>query len=290
MPNLKALKQRISSVKSTRKITLAMKMVATAGLRRFQGQLKNCSPVSQKIEHNIIQVKTLLEMQDPIPFLLRGRPNPKVHLILVTSSVRGLCGNFNMQLFQKTVQQINLLKQEGKTVKVVCLGAKVASVFGLVTGISVDEVFEIDYKNLPYSVRKISHFVKAKFEAREIDTCSICFMKFISALASESRMKRLIPFQETPQDCKTPPPRLFAVEPSPQHLLEILAFFNLSQQLLEALLESKTSEESARMIAMDNATRNADDMIDRLEVVYNRTRQAYITTELIEIIAGAEAL
>jgi len=287
MPNLKTLKQRIASVKSTKKITGAMKMVATSHLRRAQAQRGPMVHYIAKIESALRLALQELPLSYPKPALVTGRPQG-TQLVVVISSDRGLCGNFNMQTVHRAIQHIRLQEQQGWKTQIVCIGKKAHGVFSLLKTHHLLPPMTIDFKRLQETAGEAAAQIMAWFQSKKIDRCSVVYSHFKSVMVSTPQVLALIPTTLGEEPLETHP--LFGMEPSAQDMVEDLAKFHLFSHLLGAILETKTSEESARLMAMDHATRNADDMIDRLEVVYNRTRQAYITKELIEIIAGAEAL
>ncbi len=295
MPNLKTLKQRINSVKATKKITSAMKMVATSSLRRYQEKLANVIPFAQGVENDVKALKDFLSLKEAIPSIIKGRTPHKSHLLLIFSADRGLCGNYNMRLFQFVLRKINALQKEGIATHIVCLGHKVASLLNLLSHTQPTKIFTLNYKALYASLLPVAYYLTFLFKEGKIDSCSTYFMKFVSALVSNPISYDLIPFSpqhpyENKDSTPVSPRCLFGVEPDAHTFLPNAAFFNIITQLQFAAIEGKASEESARMVARDNATRNAEDMIDKLELLYNRTRQAYITKELIEIISCAEAL
>lgn len=287
MPNLKALKQRISSVQSTKKITSAMKMVATSNYKRFQGRLEGMRHFVENTHRNVGQLAQDINVNDPLPLLFKGHPHLNKTLVFVVGTDKGLCGNFNMVVFHRALQHIHKRQEAGQTVDVICLGKKLKPFFNLVSDVNVIDGAEVDYKDFSTFANRLTYAIEAYISEKEYGTVDLIYTHFESALKSRIVIDPLVPFVPAKNHSSTV---LFGVEPSPPLLLEELTRLNLQSQIAHGCLESKTSEESARMMAMDNATRNADDMIQKLRVVYNRTRQAYITKELIEIISGAEAL
>lgn len=287
MPNLKALKQRINSVRSTKKITSAMKMVATSNYKRFQGRLEGMRYFVENTHRNVGKLFQDIHVNDPIPPLLKGDPGLKKTLIFVVGTDKGLCGNFNMVVFHRALQHVHQRQKEGQNVDVICLGKKLKPFFNLVSDVNVIEVAEVNYKDFSTFANRLTYAIQNYIAEKTYGMVDLVYTQFESALKSSIAIDPLVPFTQQKHQSSTV---LFGVEPSPPILLAELCRLNIQSQLAHGCLESKTSEESARMMAMDNATRNADDMIQKLQVVYNRTRQAYITKELIEIISGAEAL
>lgn len=297
MPNLKDLKNRIDSVKSTRKITSAMKMVAAAKLRRAQDAAESARAYSERMETVLRSLAGSFAGREGGPKLLAGTGADQTHLLVVFTSDRGLCGGFNGSIVREARQLIHDMKSEGKTVKLLCVGRKGSDLLkSEFSGDIVDAVTGIGgKKGIEFSeATAVSDKITEMFEAGEFDTCSIIFNKFQSAMTQIVTTSQLIPFtSEEDEDTDTDSGELKAAyefEPEESEILEVLLPKNLGVQVFQAMLESSASEHGARMTAMDNATRNAGDMIDKLTLTYNRSRQAAITSELIEIISGAEAL
>ena len=298
MANLKDLRLRISSVKSTQKITSAMKMVAASKLRRAQAAAEEGRPYAERMERMLGELTSNLSSVDGAPKLLAGSGVNENHLIVAITADRGLCGGFNGSIIRNTTSKIVELQAEGKKVKLLCLGRKGSDalkrkfsnqIISTLEGLTKDGVVFA-------STRDIASNLVERFEAKEFDVCTIIYNKFVSVISQQVSIQQVIPF---------PVPKVEAVdaeaadesengtylmEPSEEEILDDLLPRNLSIQLYKALLESNASEHGARMSAMDNATRNAGDMLDELTMTYNRTRQAVITSDLIEIISGAEAL
>ena len=291
MPSLKDLKTRINSVKSTQKITSAMKMVAAAKLRRAQDSAEKGRPYADRMQQI---VNSLASKADPIsaPQLLVGNGKDNTHLLVVVSADRGLCGGFNGAITRQTRTEVARLRGEGKTVKLLMVGRKSADALRRELGDSyIDSLEGIQGTAVEYAdAASIGETVRNGFEAGEFDVCTVIFNKFKSAISQEVTLKRLIPAEigEDTQDEDTGVS--YEYEPDEEELLAAVLPRNISTQVYSALLESSAAELAARMTAMDNATRNAGDLIERLTLVYNRTRQATITKELIEIISGAEAV
>ena len=291
MPSLKDLKTRINSVKSTQKITSAMKMVAAAKLRRAQDSAEKGRPYADRMQQI---VNSLVSKADPIsaPQLLVGNGKDNTHLLVVVSADRGLCGGFNGAITRQTRTEVARLRGEGKTVKLLMVGRKSADALRRELGDSyIDSLEGIQGTAVEYAdAASIGETVRNGVEAGEFDVCTVIFNKFKSAISQEVTLKRLIP-AEVGEDTQDDDAGVsYEYEPDEEELLAAVLPRNISTQVYSALLESSAAELAARMTAMDNATRNAGDLIERLTLVYNRTRQATITKELIEIISGAEAV
>ena len=291
MPSLKDLKTRINSVKSTQKITSAMKMVAAAKLRRAQDSAEKGRPYAERMQQI---VNSLASKANPIsaPQLLVGNGKDNTHLLVVVSADRGLCGGFNGAITRQTRTEVARLRGEGKTVKLLMVGRKSADALRRELGDSyIDSLEGIQGTAVEYAdAASIGETVRNGFEAGEFDVCTVIFNKFKSAISQEVTLKRLIP-AEVGEDTQDDDAGVsYEYEPDEEELLAAVLPRNISTQVYSALLESSAAELAARMTAMDNATRNAGDLIERLTLVYNRTRQATITKELIEIISGAEAV
>lgn len=298
MPNLKDLKTRIDSVKSTQKITSAMKMVAAAKLRKAQMSAESARPYAERMEAMVGALAKSFDGVDGAPELLAGNGKDDKHLIVIVSSDRGLCGGFNANIGRYARNKIAELLEAGKSVKVLCLGRKGRDQVARQFGENILETMEDLTKNgARYAdADDIALRIRTMYEKGEIDVCTVVYNKFVSAITQEVTPLQIIPFQlseeetveEESQDDELK--ALYEYEPSEEDILEELLPRNLSVQIFRAMLESYASEQGARMAAMDNATRNAGEMIDNLTLTYNRARQAAITGELIEIISGAEAL
>jgi F-type H+-transporting ATPase subunit gamma len=291
MPSLKDLKTRINSVKSTQKITSAMKMVAAAKLRRAQDSAEKGRPYADRMQQI---VNSLASKADPIsaPQLLVGNGKDNTHLLVVVSADRGLCGGFNGAITRQTRTEVARLRGEGKTVKLLMVGRKSADALRRELGDSyIDSLEGIQGTAVEYAdAASIGETVRNGFEAGEFDVCTVIFNKFKSAISQEVTLKRLIPAEVSEDTQDNDAGVSYEYEPDEEELLAAVLPRNISTQVYSALLESSAAELAARMTAMDNATRNAGDLIERLTLVYNRTRQATITKELIEIISGAEAV
>ncbi len=293
MPNLKELKNRISSVKSTRKITSAMKMVAASKLRRAQELAESSRVYADSLSFILSSLAGNTKNSADLPEILTGRENSKISLLIINSSDRGLCGGFNSNLFRNAKKWISDQQGQGKSVKIMTVGKKASSFYKKT---DLDIVASFEDLNSNDRQLQVSEEIKNKimelFENNEIDEVSILFNKFVSAISQEPTYQSLIPLsnEETSEDDSEANNAIFEFEPDKNELLEYLVPRNFLTQIYRSVLESSASEHAARMTSMDNATRNAGDMIDRLTLTYNRTRQAFITKELIEIISGAEAV
>ena len=293
MPNLKELKNRISSVKSTRKITSAMKMVAASKLRRAQELAESSRVYADSLSFILSSLAGNTKNSSDLPEILTGRENSKITLLIINSSDRGLCGGFNSNLFRNAKKWISDQQGLGKSVKIMTVGKKASSFYKKT---DLDIVASFEDLNSNDRQLQVSEEIKNKimelFENNEIDQVSILFNKFVSAISQEPTYQSLIPLSndETSKEESEANNSVFEFEPDKNELLEYLVPRNFLTQIYRSVLESSASEHAARMTSMDNATRNAGDMIDRLTLTYNRTRQAFITKELIEIISGAEAV
>lgn len=292
MPSLKDYRTRIASVKSTRKITSAMKMVAASKLKRAQEAAEASQPYAKAMAGMISRVAGGVAAGSG-PALLVGTGSNQKHLLVVCSSDRGLCGGFNGNLVRFAKNEIRRLQAEGKKVEIVCVGRKARDVLKRDYASLITETIT----NLGGRGRlgfadalKVSDIILAKFNAGEFDVCSIVYNQFVSVLAQKPATQQLIPFVIAANENAAPNATPYSFEPEEDVILADLLPKNISVQVFRALLDSAAGEQAARMTAMDNATRNAGDMIKNLSVKYNRARQAYITKELIEIISGAEAV
>lgn len=293
MPNLKELKNRIASVKSTKKITSAMKMVAASKLRRAQELAESSRVYADSLAFILSSLAGKTTNNSDLPEILTGRENPKTTLLVINSSDRGLCGGFNSNLFRNAKNWIAQQQAQGKSVKLMTVGKKAASFY---RRSEIDVIAGFDDLASNDRQLQVAEEVKNKivelFDNKEVDEVFILFNKFISAISQEPSYQSLIPMaakESTEEETQTSN-AVFEFEPDKNELLEYLVPRNFLTQIYRSILESSASEHAARMTSMDNATRNAGDMIDRLTLTYNRTRQAFITKELIEIISGAEAV
>ena len=290
MANLKDLKTRINSVKSTQKITSAMKMVAAAKLRRAQEVAEAGRPYSSRMQQ-VISGLAANANKSNAPELLVGREDVKTHLLIVVSADKGLCGGFNGSIARQTRQEINRLENEGKSVLVYMVGKKASDNLGReISNKTFERIENLQGSNVDYNkVKGVAEKILLGFADNQFDQVSIIYNQFVNAITQNVVVAPLIPANVIGEQ-ENESLVVYDYEPEQNELLELLLPRNITTQIFSALLESSAAELAARMTAMDNATRNAGDMIDSLTLVYNRTRQANITKELIEIISGAEAL
>jgi F-type H+-transporting ATPase subunit gamma len=290
MPNLKDLKNRIESVKNTRKITKAMQMVAAAKLRRAQEAAEAGRPYADRMGAVMANLSAAAAGNDTAPKLLSGSGSDQVHLLIVATAERGLCGGFNSSIAKLARQSAETLIASGKTVKILTVGKKGRDQLKRDFGDNfIGHVDHSDVKRLGYvNAAAIAKDVLARFDAGEFDVATIYFSEFESVVVQTPQELQLIPAKFEVEEGAEPP--FYEYEPGEDEILADLLPRALTTQIFTALLENGASEQGARMSAMDNATRNAGEMIDKLTIVYNRSRQAAITNELIEIISGAEAL
>jgi F-type H+-transporting ATPase subunit gamma len=290
MASLKALKNRIGSVKNTQKITKAMKMVAASKLKRAQEAAEAARPYAVRMDGVIASLAAKVTGSDATP-LLSGNGKNQVHLLVVATSERGLCGGFNTNIVKAARAKIEELLRDGKTVKILCVGKKGKNVLvrtyrnNIVDTVDLSAVKKLGFVD----AASISTTVQTMFANGEFDIAWLLFSKFQSVLTQVPTCQQLIPVA-IPKIAEATNEASVEYEPEEEEILADILPRNVSVQIYKALLENAASEQGARMSAMDSATRNAGDMIKRLSLVYNRTRQAIITKELIEIISGAEAL
>lgn len=292
MPSLKDLRNRIASVKATQKITRAMQMVAAAKLRRAQEAAEAARPYSQRMGDVLANIAQNVSGEDA-PKLMAGTGKDNVHLLVVCTAERGLCGGFNSQIARFARDHARKLISEGKTVKIVTVGKKGADILRREFATSlIDHVDLRSVKQLAFvHADAIGQKLIKLFEEGAFDVCTLFYSEFKSVIAQVPTAQQLIPASpETAGSAAAGSEAIYEYEPDPADILSTLIPRNISVQIFRALLENVAGEMGAKMSAMDNATRNAGDMIDKLSITYNRQRQAQITTELIEIIAGAEAL
>ena len=293
MPSLKDLRNRITSVKSTQKITKAMKMVAAAKLRKAQESAEKGRAYSEKMNLIINNLKNSITDINSAPKLLAGTGKDEVHLCIVMTADRGLCGGFNTNICKKAREYFKQILKNNKKLKIITVGTKGAD--QLRRGFKDYIIERISYKNLKnISVNEASEItskVITMFNKEEFDVCTIFYNKFKSVISQEPQAQQIIPVesQEVTQKENVEDVQ-YEFEPEENEILEHLLPQNITTQIFKAFLENAASEQGSRMSAMDNATRNAGDLIDKLTINYNRSRQAVITKELIEIISGAESL
>jgi F-type H+-transporting ATPase subunit gamma len=295
MPSLKDLRVRIRSVQSTQKITSAMKMVAASRLRRAQEQAEAARPYAGRMERVLASLASSMAALPGAPPMLGGTGKDQAHLLVVATSDKGLAGGFNATILREARRRIRDLEAGGKTIKILTIGRRGRDSLRRDYGRLIhDSLTDIGRRRLSFEeARDIATRILALFDAGEFDVCTIIFNRFRSAITQIVTVQQLIPFAPGGGTQSTAPAvggAIYEFEPSEEEILAELLPNNLAVQIFTALLENAASEQGARMTAMDNATRNAGDMITRLTMNYNRTRQAVITKELIEIISGAEAL
>ena len=295
MPSLDDLKKRIASVKSTQKITKAMKMVAAAKLRKAQEAAEQSRPYADNMENLMDSISRGYIQTDSSRNLLTGSDEDKTILLVLFTSERGLCGGFNSQVSKALREKIIELQNQNKTVKVLCVGKKGYDIIKRQYGDLIVEMIDLSsVKSIQYGdAKNISDkIIKMYFDA-EFDRCLIFYNKFKSVISQIPTEQQVIPAEKSEDETNEDQSKdnsFFEFEPNEKEILEELLPLNFAIQIFKALLESSASEQGARMSAMDNASRNASDMIDSLTLFYNRSRQAVITKELIEIISGAEAV
>ena len=291
MASLDDLKKRISSVKSTQKITKAMKMVAAAKLRRAQESAEKGRPYSDKMNNIILNLSGGISDIENAPKLLSGTGEDKIHLCVVMTSDRGLCGGFNTNIIKKAKLYFQKILDEGKTLKIITVGTKgydqLKRVYGdnIIERISFKESKNVNY----FDADKVGKIVIEKFEKKEFDVCVIFYNQFKNVITQIPQEQQIIPLKTMNEETNSSDDN-YEFEPEEDEILSNLLPKNISTQIFKAMLENSASEQGSRMSAMDNATRNAGEMVDKLTIEYNRSRQAAITKELIEIISGAESL
>ena len=289
MPSLDDLKKRISSVKSTQKITKAMKMVAAAKLRRAQDQALASRPYTSLMDKIVSKISS--KASGTSIDLLTGKPENKTQLLVVFSADRGLCGGFNGSITRSVKKEINDLQKNNVNVKLLMVGKKSADSLNREYGnLFIDKIEGKSAKPNYADAEVLATKIIDLFENGDFGVCRVIYNKFVSAIAQEVTFKSLIPAEIQINEENQDNASIYDFEPSEEEILTDLLPRNLATQLFSSQIESTASELAARMTAMDNATRNAGEMIDKLTLQYNRTRQAVITSELIEIISGAEAL
>jgi len=291
MPSLDDLKKRISSVKSTQKITKAMKMVAASKLRRAQENAEKGRPYSDKMNNIILNLSNSISDKENSPKLLAGSGEDKVHLCIVMTSDRGLCGGFNTNIIKKAKTYFQKILDGGKTLKIITVGSKgydqLKRIFkeNIIEKISFKESKHANY----FDADKVGKIIIDKFEKKEFDVCTIFYNQFKNVITQIPQEQQIIPLNTSESEGSSLKDN-YEFEPEEDEILSNLLPKNISTQIFKAMLENSASEQGSRMSAMDNATRNAGEMVDKLTIQYNRSRQAAITKELIEIISGAESL
>ena len=291
MASLDDLKKRIASVKSTQKITKAMKMVAAAKLRRAQESAEKGRPYSEKMNNIILNLSNCISDKDNAPKLLSGTGEDKIHLCVVLTSDRGLCGGFNTNIIKKAKLYFQKILNEGKNLKIITVGTKG---YDQLKRVYKDHIIErLSFKDSKITnyidAEKVSKIILNNFEKKEFDICAIFYNQFKNVITQIPQEQQIIPLKESdPESISSA--NNYEFEPEEDEILSNLLPKNIATQIFKAMLENSASEQGSRMSAMDSATRNAGDMVDRLTIEYNRSRQAAITKELIEIISGAESL
>ena len=291
MASLDDLKKRIVSVKSTQKITKAMKMVAAAKLKRAQENAEKGRPYSEKMNNIILNLSGGIVDKENAPKLLSGTGEDKIQLCIVMTSDRGLCGGFNTNIIKKAKVFFEKIKKEGKTLKIITVGSKGYDQLkrnfkdNIVERISFKESKNINY----FDADKVGKMIIDSFEKKEFDICTIFYNKFKNVITQIPQAQQIIPLKASEVEGVSSEDN-YEFEPEEDEILSNLLPKNISTQIFKAMLENSASEQGSRMSAMDNATRNAGEMVDKLTIEYNRSRQAAITKELIEIISGAESL
>ena len=292
MPSLKDLKNRINSVKSTRKITQAMQMVAAAKLRRAEDAAGAARPYAERFNAVMAELASSVGSSDSAPRLLSGTGSDQTHLLVVMTAERGLCGGFNSSIVKLAKTHAAQLRKDGKTVKILTVGKKGREQLrrdwadALIGHVDLSDVKTIGYAN----AQSIAENVLSRFDAGEFDVATIFYSIFESVISQKPTATQIIPAKFEVEGDESAASTVYDYEPDETEILADLLPRGVATQIFSALLENAASEQGARMGAMDNATRNAGEMIDRLTIQFNRSRQAVITNELIEIISGAEAL
>ena len=291
MASLDDLKKRITSVKSTQKITKAMKMVAAAKLKRAQDSAEKGRPYSEKMNNVILNLSEGVSDKENAPKLLTGTGKEQTHLCVVLTSDRGLCGGFNANIIKKAKSYFAKLSNERKELKIITVGSKGNDQLKRLYG---DRIIEnLSFKNSKnanyFDAEKVGKLIIEKFENEEFDVCVIFYNQFKNVITQIPQAQQIIPLN-VEEDKKNENNVNYEFEPDEDEILRNLLPKNISTQIFKAMLENSASEQGSRMTAMDNATRNAGELVDRLTIEYNRSRQAAITKELIEIISGAESL
>jgi F-type H+-transporting ATPase subunit gamma len=291
MASLDDLKKRIASVKSTQKITKAMKMVAAAKLRRAQENAEKGRPYSEKMNNIILNLSSGISDKENAPKLLTGTGEDKIHLCIVLTSDRGLCGGFNTNIIKKAKAYFHKVSNEGKTLKIITVGTKGYDQLKRVYQNNIVERISFkDSKTINYlDAEKVGKMIISNFEKKEFDICTIFYNQFKNVITQIPQEQQIVPLKAS-EIKESSSEDSYEFEPEEDEILSNLLPKNISTQIFKAMLENSASEQGSRMSAMDSATRNAGEMVDKLTIEYNRSRQAAITKELIEIISGAESL
>ena len=292
MASLDDLKKRISSVKSTQKITKAMKMVAAAKLRRAQENAEKGRPYSEKMNNIILNLSSGIADKQNAPKLLTGSGEEKVHLCIVLTSDRGLCGGFNSNIIRKAKTYFQKILNEGKALKIITVGSKGYDQLKRVYNENIIEKISFkESKNTNYfDADKVGKIIIDRFQKKEFDVCAIFYNQFKNVITQIPQEQQIVPLKASEEKKESLDENSYEFEPEEDEILSNLLPKNISTQIFKAMLENSASEQGSRMSAMDNATRNAGEMVEKLTMQYNSSRQAAITKELIEIISGAESL
>ena len=292
MPSLKDLKKRISSVKSTQKITKAMKMVAAAKLRRAQESAERGRPFSEKMNNIILNLSNSISDKENSSKFLVGTGKDNIHLCVVITADRGLCGGFNTNICRKAKNYFDKILKENKTLKIFTVGSKGHDQLNRIYGKYIIEKINFKgFKKITYKeAEDVGKVIIRLFNELQFDVCKIFYNKFKNVISQIPQEQQIIPIENQNQKELKKSDKFYEFEPEENEILNNLLPRNISAQIFKAFLENAASEQGSRMTAMDNATRNAGDLVDKLTVTYNRSRQAAITKELIEIISGAESL
>ena len=292
MPSLDDLKKRIISVKSTQKITKAMKMVAAAKLRRAQESAEKGRPFSEKMNNIILNLSNSISDKDSASKFLVGNGKDIVHLCVIITADRGLCGGFNTNICRKAKNYFEKILKEKKTLKIFTVGSKGYDQLKRIYGSHIIEKINFKgFKKITYKeAEEVGKVIIRLFNELQFDVCKIFYNKFKNVISQIPQEQQIIPIENQNQKELKKLDKFYEFEPEENEILNNLLPRNISAQIFKALLENAASEQGSRMTAMDNATRNAGDLVDKLTVTYNRSRQAAITKELIEIISGAESL
>ena len=292
MPSLDDLKKRISSVKSTQKITKAMKMVAAAKLRRAQESAEKGRPFSEKMNNIILNLSNSISDKENASKFLVGTGKENVHLCVVITSDRGLCGGFNTNICRKAKNYFERILKEGKTLKIFTVGSKGHDQLKRAYGSYIVEKANFkNFKKISFKeAEEIGNKIVKLFNENQFDVCKIFYNKFKNVITQIPQAQQIIPIENVKTENDKKSENFYEFEPEEKEILNDLLPRNISTQIFKAFLENAASEQGSRMTAMDNATRNAGDLVDKLTITYNRSRQAAITKELIEIISGAESL
>ena len=292
MPSLDDLKKRISSVKSTQKITKAMKMVAAAKLRRAQENAEKGRPFSEKMNDIILNLSKSISDKDNASKFLIGTGKDNIHLCVVITADRGLCGGFNTNICRKARSYFEKILKEGKTLKIFTVGSKGDDQLKRSYGSYIVEKANFKgFKQITYKeAEEIGKRIIKLFNENQFDVCTIFYNKFKNVITQIPQTQQIIPIENLKDEKEKKSENFYEFEPSENEILDDLLPRNISTQIFKAFLENAASEQGSRMTAMDSATRNAGDLVEKLTITYNRSRQAAITKELIEIISGAESL